>query len=190
MFEDSKESEKIFINMKKPIVGIIMGSDSDLPMMQEAAKILEQFDIPFEVTIVSAHRTPERMYAYAKSATKRGLQTIIACAGGAVHLPGIVASLTPIPVIGVPRQLKSLGGLDSLLSIVQMPPGIPVATVTIDGAKNAGLLAARIIGANNKELQTKLEKFQKDLSDTVTQKAEKMEELGYQKYLDQYKKEK
>ena len=130
--------------MKKPLVGIIMGSDSDLPIMQEAAKILEFFEIEFEVTVVSAHRTPERLFKYSKEAEKRGIRVIIAGAGGAAHLPGMVASITPLPVIGVPVKSASLEGMDSLLSIVQMPGGIPVATVAINGAKNAGILAAEI----------------------------------------------
>src|SRR5580698_6822275 len=125
------------MGMEKPLVGIIMGSDSDLELMQEAAKLLEEFRVPYEMTIVSAHRTPDRMVHYAKSAAEQGLQVIIACAGGSAHLPGMVASMTTLPVVGVPRKLQSLSGLDSLLSIVQMPAGIPVATVAIDGAKNA-----------------------------------------------------
>src|SRR3989344_5145879 len=129
----------------KPLVGIIMGSDSDLPTMQEAAKILEEFEIPYELTIVSAHRTPLRMFDYAKTALSRGLKVIIAGAGGAAHLPGMTAAITPLPVIGVPIKGKTLDGVDSLLSIMQMPPGIPVATVAINGAKNAGLLALKIL---------------------------------------------
>jgi 5-(carboxyamino)imidazole ribonucleotide mutase len=126
------------------LVSIVMGSDSDLPIMQEAADFLKSLDIPHEVTIVSAHRTPKRLYEYAETATKRGLKVIIAGAGGSAHLPGMIASLTTLPVIGVPRKSKSLDGVDSLYSIVQMPPGIPVATVAINGAKNAGILAASI----------------------------------------------
>ena len=139
--------------MKKPLVGIIMGSDSDLPIMQEAAKILEFFEIEFEVTVVSAHRTPERLFKYSKEAEKRGIRVIIAGAGGAAHLPGMVASITPLPVIGVPVKSASLEGMDSLLSIVQMPGGIPVATVAINGAKNAGILAAEILGVKYKEIR-------------------------------------
>ena len=139
--------------MKKPLVGIIMGSDSDLPIMQEAAKILEFFEIEFEVTVVSAHRTPERLFKYSKEAEKRGIRVIIAGAGGAAHLPGMVASITPLPVIGVPVKSASLEGMDSLLSIVQMPGGIPVATVAINGAKNAGILAAEILGVKYKEIK-------------------------------------
>src|SRR5579883_2670514 len=130
----------------KTLVGIIMGSESDSPVMQEAADILKEFDISYEITVVSAHRTPERMYAYAKQAEERGIKVIIAGAGGAAHLPGMTASLTTIPVIGVPVQTKTLQGIDSLYSIAQMPPGIPVATMAINGAKNAGLLAVSILG--------------------------------------------
>lgn len=130
----------------KTLVGIIMGSDSDLPVMQEAAKVLEEFDVNYEITIVSAHRTPDRMFEYAKTAKSRGIEVIIAGAGGAAHLPGMVAAITPLPVIGVPVKTSSLNGLDSLLSIVQMPGGVPVATVAINNAKNAGLLALQILG--------------------------------------------
>lgn len=167
----------------KPLVGIIMGSDSDLPIMQEAADILEELNIPYELTIVSAHRTPERMYEYAKTATKNGLEVIIAGAGGSAHLPGMTASLTPLPVIGVPIRTKTINGLDSLLSIIQMPPGIPVATVAINGAKNAGLLAAKIIGTKNKTIQERLVTYQRDLEKSVLKKAEKLEKVGYKKYL-------
>lgn len=169
--------------MSKPLVGIIMGSDSDLTLMQDAAAVLEDFQIPFELTVVSAHRTPDRMMEYAKTATNRGLKVIIACAGGSAHLPGMVASMTTLPVIGVPRKLKSLEGMDSLLSIVQMPAGIPVATVAIDGAKNAGILAAKIVGANDTAIQKKLSEYQNSLKETVIQKAEKLEKIGYKKYL-------
>lgn len=167
----------------KPIVGIIMGSDSDLPVMQDAAKILDEFGISYELTIVSAHRTAERMYEYAKSAEERGLQIIIAGAGGSAHLPGMVASLTVLPVIGVPIKTKNLDGLDSLLSIVQMPPGIPVATVAINGAKNAGLLAAKILGTNDKKIQKKLKIYHNDLETTVIKKSDILENKGYKKYL-------
>lgn len=137
-------------------VGIIMGSESDLPVMQAAADILTELGVPFELRVVSAHRTPERMVSYAKDAAERGIEVIIAGAGGAAHLPGMVASLTPLPVIGVPVKLKALDGMDSLLSIVQMPGGVPVATVGINNAKNAGLLAARILGTQYKEIQEAL----------------------------------
>ncbi len=174
--------------MKHPLVGIIMGSDSDLPVMQEAAKILEEFTIPFELTIVSAHRTPDRMFEYAKKAHTRGLKVIIAGAGGAAHLPGMVASLTPLPVIGVPVQTKTMSGLDSLYSIVQMPPGIPVATVAINGAKNAGLLAAKILGTHDLPLLKKCMAYAKVLEDQVKAKAKKLETAGYQSYLEKNQK--
>jgi len=165
------------------LVGIIMGSDSDLPVMSEAAKILERFEIPYELSIVSAHRTPLRMVEYARSAHERGLAVLIAGAGGAAHLPGMVASMSPLPVIGVPVQGKVLQGLDSLLSIVQMPSGIPVATVAINQAANAGLLAARILGSSNKELQEKVLAWQNSLEAQVLDKAERLENLGWQAYL-------
>lgn len=167
----------------KSIVGIIMGSDSDLEVMSDAAKILDEFKIPYELTIVSAHRTPQRLYEYATSAQKRGIKVIIAGAGGSAHLPGMVASLTSLPVIGVPIKTKNLDGLDSLLSIVQMPPGIPVATVTINGAKNAGILATSIIGANNPTILRKVSKFKLDLKNQVLEKATKLEKIKYKKYL-------
>ena len=169
--------------MKKPLVGIIMGSDSDLPIMQEAAKFLDFFEIEFEVTVVSAHRTPERLFKYSKEAEKRGIRVIIAGAGGAAHLPGMVASITPLPVIGVPVKSASLEGMDSLLSIVQMPGGIPVATVAINGAKNAGILAAEILGVKYKEIRQKIKAFKKELRAEVEQKAENLENLEYKEYL-------
>ncbi|MET4048635.1 MULTISPECIES: 5-(carboxyamino)imidazole ribonucleotide mutase [unclassified Rhodococcus (in: high G+C Gram-positive bacteria)] len=153
-----------------PQVGLIMGSDSDWPTMEAAADALAEFGIRFEVGVVSAHRTPKRMLDYATSAAERGLSVIIAGAGGAAHLPGMVASATPLPVIGVPVPLKYLDGMDSLLSIVQMPAGIPVATVSIGGARNAGLLAARILGASDPELRSRIEKFQQDLEAMVLDK--------------------
>lgn len=154
----------------QPHVGIIMGSDSDWPTVEPAAQVLADFGIPFEVGVVSAHRTPEKMLAYAKEAHTRGLKAIIACAGGAAHLPGMVAAATPLPVIGIPRALKDLDGLDSLLSIVQMPSGVPVATVSIGGAKNAGLLAARILGAGDPVIQDKMADYQKQMAEEVEQK--------------------
>ena len=166
-----------------PIVAIVMGSDSDLPVMQEAAKILEEFGIPHEVTIVSAHRTPGRMVHFAEAAAGRGIRVIIAGAGGAAHLPGMIASLTPLPVIGVPIKSRSLDGLDSLLSIVQMPPGIPVATMAINGARNAGLLAASIIGSSDPDVLTKVATFKSRLEDDISRKAESLESLGYEQYL-------
>lgn len=147
-----------------------MGSDSDWPTVEPAAEVLADFGIPFEVGVVSAHRTPEKMLAYAKGAHSRGLKVIIACAGGAAHLPGMVAAATPLPVIGIPRALKELDGLDSLLSIVQMPGGVPVATVSIGGAKNAGLLAARIVGAGDPALQDKMVAYQEKMAKEVEQK--------------------
>ena len=165
------------------IVGIIMGSDSDLPTMKEAIAICEEFNIPSEVAIVSAHRTPERMFEYAQTAHKRGLKIIIAGAGGAAHLPGMVASLTPLPVIGVPVQTKTLQGVDSLYSIVQMPGGIPVATVAIGNAKNAGLLAVQILASHKPELLEQVQKYRQALSKLVMDKQNKLDQLGYQEYL-------
>lgn len=158
-----------------PQVGIIMGSDSDLRVMQAAADMLTQLEIPFEMTIVSAHRTPERMMEYAGAARDRGLQAIIAGAGGAAHLPGMVAALTILPVIGVPIAITALQGQDSLLSIVQMPRGIPVATVAIDNAANAALLAAQIIAVSNSEVAVKLQAFRDNQTETVMQKVKAME---------------
>ena len=153
-------------------VGLIMGSDSDWDTVAPAAEVLTEFSVPFEVGVVSAHRTPEKMLAYAKQAHERGIQVIIACAGGAAHLPGMVAAATPLPVIGIPRALKDLDGLDSLLSIVQMPGGVPVATVSIGGAKNAGLLAVRMLGAGDPELVEKMAKYQADMAAAVEKKDE------------------
>ncbi|MGB5823535.1 MAG: 5-(carboxyamino)imidazole ribonucleotide mutase [Proteocatella sp.] len=152
---------------KTPVVGIIMGSESDLKIMKTAAITLEQFEIPYEIKVVSAHRTPERMYEYARSAKERGIEVIIAGAGGAAHLPGMVASLTSIPVIGVPVKLKELDGLDSLLSIVQMPGGVPVATVGINNAKNAAILAARILGIKYASVSEKIETNTQNIKDGV-----------------------
>ena len=157
------------------MVSIIMGSDSDLPVMQQAAEVLEQLNIPFELTIVSAHRTPDRMFEFAKSAQERGLKVIIAGAGGAAHLPGMVASLTPLPVIGVPIQsTNSIDGWDSVLSILQMPNGIPVATVALNAAKNAGLLAARILGSFDQEISEKMLDYQHKLAEAVEEKIQKV----------------
>jgi 5-(carboxyamino)imidazole ribonucleotide mutase len=156
--------------MSGPRVGLIMGSDSDWPVMTAAAEALAEFEIPFEVGVVSAHRTPDRMLEYARAAAGRGIQVIIAGAGGAAHLPGMVASATPLPVIGVPVPLARLDGMDSLLSIVQMPAGVPVATVSIGGARNAGLLAARILGAAEPALQQRMVAFQADLEAQVLEK--------------------
>lgn len=153
-----------------PRVGLIMGSDSDWAVMQAAAEALAEFEVPFEVGVVSAHRTPRRMLDYAQGAAARGIEVIIAGAGGAAHLPGMVASATALPVIGVPVPLANLDGMDSLLSIVQMPAGIPVATVSIGGARNAGLLAVRVLGAADRDLRARMEKFQADLEAQVLDK--------------------
>lgn len=158
----------------QPLVGLIMGSDSDWPTVEPAAEVLAEFGVPFEVGVVSAHRTPEKMLSYAKEAHSRGLKAIIACAGGAAHLPGMVAAATPLPVIGVPRALDTLDGMDSLLSIVQMPGGVPVATVSINGAKNAGLLAVRILGAGDDELIQKMADYQDNMRKEVEQKDENL----------------
>jgi 5-(carboxyamino)imidazole ribonucleotide mutase len=168
--------------VKQPLVGIIMGSDSDLPTLRAASDILDQFGVPHEVKIVSAHRTPEQMMEYAKSAAGRGLKVIIAGAGGAAHLPGMVASLTTLPVIGVPVPLAHLEGIDSLLSIVQMPKGIPVATVAIGNATNAGLLAVRILAVSDSGLQTRLETYQKSLTEQVLEKQNRLEKTGPKDY--------
>ena len=162
--------------MAKAQVGIIMGSDSDLPVMQDAADFLVEVGIVYEMTIVSAHRTPARLYEYAQNAVERGLKVIIAGAGGAAHLPGMVAAISPLPVIGVPVKSSALSGQDSLLSIVQMPGGVPVATVAINGAKNAGILAAQILGTSNPEIQQKVIDFKDDMQAVVEAKAAKMEQ--------------
>ncbi|HIW96109.1 MAG TPA: 5-(carboxyamino)imidazole ribonucleotide mutase [Candidatus Corynebacterium gallistercoris] len=156
--------------MTTPLVGLIMGSDSDWPTVEPAAEVLAEFSIPFEVGVVSAHRTPERMLDYARTAHTRGIKVIIACAGGAAHLPGMVAAATPLPVIGVPRALGNLDGLDSLLSIVQMPAGVPTATVSIDGAKNAGLLAVRTLAVADEKLMTAMVEYQESMRDAVLEK--------------------
>lgn len=153
-------------------VGIVMGSDSDWPVMKAAAEALGEFDIAYEADVVSAHRMPEEMLSYGREAAGRGLAVIIAGAGGAAHLPGMLASVTPLPVIGVPVPLKNLDGLDSLLSIVQMPAGVPVATVAVGGARNAGLLAVRILAATDPELQDRMRAFQAELRTTAQQKGE------------------
>ena len=171
--------------MSQPLVGIIMGSDSDLPTMQEAIAICAEFGVETEVAIVSAHRTPERMVEYAKSAHSRGIKVIIAGAGGAAHLPGMVAALTPLPVIGVPIPSRHLQGLDSLYSIVQMPAGIPVATVAIGNAKNAGLLAVQILATHQPQLLERVQQYRQSLTQSVMDKQAKLEQLGIQKYLSQ-----
>ncbi len=166
------------------MVAVIMGSDSDLPVMRQAAEVLELFDVKFDVHFVSAHRTPEFMFDFAKNAHTRGYKIIIAGAGGAAHLPGMVAALTPLPVIGVPvKSSNSLSGFDSLLSIVQMPSGVPVATVAVDGAKNAGLLAVQILGINNSELQEKMIVYKHELGHSVSEKENKLVEKGFKNYM-------
>lgn len=169
--------------MKKALVGIIMGSDSDLPVMNEAKEVLDSFGVPNEIAIVSAHRTAKRMVDYATSAKKKGIEVIIAGAGGAAHLPGMVASLTPLPVIGVPVKTKSLAGLDSLLSIVQMPPGVPVATVAVNGAKNAGILACQMLGIKHASIASKVEKYKRDLESGMMKKADRLKKSGVKNYL-------
>ncbi|MFF0445497.1 5-(carboxyamino)imidazole ribonucleotide mutase [Streptomyces sp. NPDC004609] len=157
-----------------PLVGIVMGSDSDWPVMEAATQALDEFDIRYEVDVVSAHRMPREMIAYGENADSRGLKAIIAGAGGAAHLPGMLASVTPLPVIGVPVPLKYLDGMDSLLSIVQMPAGVPVATVSVGGARNAGLLAARIIATRDPEVLARMREFQQELNDQATEKGKRL----------------
>ena len=171
--------------MSKPLVSIVMGSDSDLPVMQHAADILAAFGILFELDIVSAHRTPQKMVDYAKKAHKRGIKVIIAGAGGAAHLPGMIASLSPLPVIGVPVKSSSnvTEGWDSILSILQMPGGVPVATVAVNGGKNEGILAAQIIGASDKAVAKRLDKFKKSLGTKVEASARSIETKGWRKAL-------
>ena len=170
--------------MTQPLIGIIMGSDSDLPIMAEAISICHEFNVSTEVAIVSAHRTPAKMVEYATEAHKRGIKVIIAGAGGAAHLPGMVAALTPLPVIGVPVPSRHLQGIDSLYSIVQMPAGIPVATVAIGNAKNAGLLAIQILATSSPELLEKVLEYRQTLAQSVHDKQAQLAEIGYQKYLD------
>lgn len=165
-----------------------MGSDSDLPVMSEAAKVLDEFHVPYELTIVSAHRTPDHLFHYGKNALDWGLKVIIAGAGGAAHLPGMIAALTTLPVIGVPVQTKTMNGLDSLYSIVQMPPGVPVATVAISGARNAGLLALQILGTSDEKIETQLVKYKENLKQAVLKKSGKLEKIGFEKYLKQLSK--
>ncbi|HSW35330.1 MAG TPA: 5-(carboxyamino)imidazole ribonucleotide mutase [Candidatus Limnocylindrales bacterium] len=163
---------------EKPVVSIVMGSNSDLTVMKSAALMLEEFNVPYEMTIVSAHRTPERLYNYAKGASARGLKVIIAGAGGSAHLPGMTASLTELPVIGVPVETGSLCGMDALYSIVQMPPGVPVAVVAIDGAKNAGLLAVQILAVSDSDLKQKIVAYKERMNEEVICKAEVLEGKG------------
>jgi 5-(carboxyamino)imidazole ribonucleotide mutase len=169
--------------MKKPVIGIIMGSQSDLKIMKEAAEFLDEVKIPFELTIVSAHRTPERMIQYATEARKRGLRVIIAGAGGAAHLPGMVASMTTLPVIGVPvKSSNSIDGWDSVLSILQMPSGVPVATVALNGARNAGILAAQIISTTDTIVAKRLESFKENLKTKVTDAAKQISKKGWKQF--------
>jgi len=171
--------------LKTPAVGIIMGSDSDLPVMQAASDILKQFDIPHEVTVVSAHRTPHRMIEYAQKAKQRGLKVIIAGAGGAAHLPGMVASVTVLPVIGVPiKSSNSIDGWDSVLSILQMPNGVPVGTVALNASKNAGILAAEILATSDEKISQKVAAFKSSLVDDVIKKVEKMKTDGWENKFD------
>ena len=163
-------------------VGILMGSDSDLPIMKKAAEMLEKFGIEYEMTIISAHRMPDIFFDYAKSAEEKGFKVIIAGAGGAAHLPGMAAAIFPMPVIGVPIHTKTLSGVDSLYSIVQMPSGIPVATVAIDGAANAGILAAKILSTSDSALLEKLKAYKEELKEGVVAKKEKLERVGFREY--------
>lgn len=164
-------------------VSIVMGSDSDLGIMSQAAKVLEEFGIEYEMKIISAHRMPDIFVEYARSAARRGISVIIAGAGGAAHLPGMCAALFDLPVIGVPIHTKSLGGVDSLYSIVQMPSGIPVATVAINGAKNAGLLAVKMLAISDRDLLDKLSDYKESMKQAVSDKSDKLEEIGYEEYL-------
>ena len=166
-------------------VGILMGSDSDLPIMGKAAKMLEDFGVEYEMKVISAHREPDIFVDYAKSAEERGIEVIIAGAGGAAHLPGMCAAIFPLPVIGVPIHTKTLGGVDSLYSIVQMPSGIPVATVAIDGAANAAILAAKMLSIHDKELRDKLAEYKESLKNQVVAKDDKLQSVGYEAYLEQ-----
>lgn len=170
-----------------PKAAILMGSDSDLEIMKGTAEVLEEFGIEYEMTIISAHRTPQRMFDYAQGASDRGIEIIISGAGGAAHAPGMVAALTTLPVIGVPILGKCMNGLDSLLSIVQMPAGIPVATVAINNAKNAGILATQILGVKYPDIRQKIADYKKSLKEKVEEKAQKLEQLGYEKYLESKK---
>ncbi len=168
-----------------PLVGIVMGSDSDLPIMKLAAEMLEKFGVDYEMTVISAHRSPKRAIEYASTAMERGLEVIIAGAGGAAHLPGVLAAMTPLPVIGVPIKTSTLDGVDSLYSIVQMPGGIPVATVSINGAKNAGILAVQILSVVDSTLRLKMIDYKKKLAKEVNDKSVLLEEIGYKEYLKQ-----
>ncbi|MDR1772451.1 MAG: 5-(carboxyamino)imidazole ribonucleotide mutase [Hungatella sp.] len=169
-------------------VSIVMGSDSDMPVMAQAADILKKLGVEFEMTVISAHREPDIFFEYAKTAEARGIKVIIAGAGKAAHLPGMCAALFPMPVIGIPMKTSDLGGVDSLYSIVQMPSGVPVATVAIGGGTNAGILAARILAVSDGELLGRLKEYSENLKNEVAEKAEKLDQIGYQEYLSQMKK--
>lgn len=168
-------------------VGIVMGSDSDMPVMAKAAEILDKLGVEYEMTIISAHREPDIFFAWAKSAEEKGFKVIIAGAGKAAHLPGMCAAIFPLPVIGIPMKTSDLGGVDSLYSIVQMPSGIPVATVAINGGANAGILAAKILAASDEELLGRLKAYSEELKGDVVKKAQKLDELGYKEYMAQMK---
>ena len=168
-------------------VGIVMGSDSDMPIMAKAAEILDKFGIDYEMTIISAHREPDIFFEWAKSAEEKGIKVIIAGAGKAAHLPGMCAALFPMPVVGIPMKTSDLGGVDSLYSIVQMPSGIPVATVAINGGANAGILAAKILATSDAELLAKLKSYSEEMKNDVVKKADKLECIGYKEYLSQMK---
>lgn len=172
---------------KKPLVGIVMGSDSDLAVMSEATAVLEEFGVPYEISVASAHRAPALVHEYSTSAKSRGIKVMMAAAGGAAHLAGVVSAVTTLPVIAVPIKSKSLDGLDSLLSMVQMPSGIPVATVGINAAKNAGLLAIQILGTNDEALSQKLADYKAKMASDINKKNEKLHSLGVKAYLDQSK---
>lgn len=165
-------------------VAIIMGSDSDLPIMKEAAEILEEFEVDYQLTVISAHRTPAKAEEYARTAEEKGFDVIIAGAGKAAHLAGVLAAYTVLPVIGVPIRTSTLGGADSLYSMVQMPSGVPVATVALNGAKNAALLAVQIMGGKNKEVREKFRRYKEEMKEKVLQTGSELEEMGYQKYLE------
>ncbi len=169
-------------------VSIVMGSDSDMPIMAQAAEILEKLGVEFEMTVISAHREPDIFFEYAKTAEARGIKVIIAGAGKAAHLPGMCAALFPMPVIGIPMKTSDLGGVDSLYSIVQMPSGIPVATVAINGGTNAGILAAKILAASDEDLLKRLKEYSENLKNEVVKKAEKLDQIGYKEYVAQMKK--
>ena len=168
-------------------VGIVMGSDSDMPVMAKAAEILDKLGVEYEMTIISAHREPDIFFAWAKSAEEKGFKVIIAGAGKAAHLPGMCAAIFPLPVIGIPMKTSDLGGVDSLYSIVQMPSGIPVATVAINGGANAGILSAKILAASDEELLGRLKAYSEELKGDVVKKAQKLDELGYKEYMAQMK---